>query len=153
MVLKRRIWQSRASLVGQDFLLFCAVMFDSGVMVLGEVRNQSISGPEGFILFPLNFSEITHPVAQIETEVPWCHTSLSTVPSSVLMHLMVLIWTQILVRGGPLISLVTWSRYVKIDTHSITDDHWQEYYKPGTCKLNLEPDYKSRRMMVFSVKF
>ena len=54
----------------QDFLLFCAVMFDSGVMVLGEVKNQSISGPEGFILFPLNFSEITHPVAQIETEVP-----------------------------------------------------------------------------------
>ena len=45
-------------------------MFDSGVMVLGEVKNQSISGPEGFILFPLNFSEITHPVAQIETEVP-----------------------------------------------------------------------------------
>ena len=42
---------------------------------------------------------------------------------------------------------------MKIDTHSIIDDHWQKYYKPGTCKLNLEPDYKSRRMMVFSVKF
>ena len=27
--------------------------------------------------------------------------------------------------------------------------HWQKYYKPGTCKLNLEPDYKSRRMIVF----
>ena len=64
-VLTRRIWQSRASLVGQDFLLFCAVMFDSGVIVQGEVRNQSISGPG-----PLNFLEITHPVAQIETEVP-----------------------------------------------------------------------------------
>lgn len=38
---------------------------------------------------------------------------------------------------------------MKIDTHSIIDDHWQKYYKPGTCKLNLEPDYKRRRMIVF----